>query len=138
MSAITRRRAGVPQPVPVCRCAATQRVAISNRRLRLVGAGKVRFAYHDYAAHAKDGETDAARPGVPAPLLPYVVSLAEPDVVILIELHAASLAELPAATSAELQIVSLARSVTPSCSRAVSSRRRRLPSLNAVRVAGRR
>jgi hypothetical protein len=34
----------------------THRVAISNRRLRSVGAGAVRFTYRDYADHAKDKE----------------------------------------------------------------------------------
>jgi hypothetical protein len=40
----------------------THRVAISNRRLRFVGAGKVRFTYRDYAAHAQDKELTLPAP----------------------------------------------------------------------------
>jgi len=69
MSAIAGAGPEVPQPVPVCPRAGTQRVAISNRRLRFAGDGKVRFTYRDYAAHAQDKELT-----LPAPeFLLYVV-----------------------------------------------------------------
>jgi len=37
----------LPQPLPVCRRASTQRLAMSNRRPCSVGAGKVRSTYRD-------------------------------------------------------------------------------------------
>jgi hypothetical protein len=40
----------------------THRVAISNRRLRFVGAGTVRFTYRDYADHAQDKELVLSAP----------------------------------------------------------------------------
>ena len=37
-------------------------MAISNRRLRFAGDGKVRFTYRDYAAHAQDKELTLPAP----------------------------------------------------------------------------
>ena len=52
----------VPQPVRVCRRAGTQRVAISNRRLYFVGAGKGRFTYRDSPARAQGKELTLPAP----------------------------------------------------------------------------